>query len=393
MNIFKRFFINSLIVFFSIIITLFILNLSLIYLIKQKNFLFEKFDTNRMSSLQNSLFPDIYNNFENEYTLLVGDSYTFGNGDSRLNGEYNYSIPHHMFSNNRNLNFFNAGRSGSDSFSAVKYVYYLYNLIDQSIFLKNSIKEPNKIIFFFYEGNDIMFNARSRYKKMNNCSFFNKKLNTTDKFFESNFYVLKFFYYNLRHQLNLNVQKGNLVSLLKIILSEKNYTKLENKYGTPDKINNYSNIILFNSNISKSVDFPQFPPFEITSDLLDQSYKILDLSLNCLNSKFPNVEKYFVYIPSPAVLYNFADDKILVQSDISDHKFFYKSVLEFKKESLMYEKIISKIAQKNSLKIISIRNKLLRYSKNELIHGIKDFHHFNSLGYKLTAEILLEEIY
>jgi hypothetical protein len=346
-----------------------------------------------MSSLQNSLFPDIYNNFENEYTLLVGDSYTFGNGDSRLNGEYNYSIPHHMFSNNRNLNFFNAGRSGSDSFSAVKYVYYLYNLIDQSIFLKNSIKEPNKIIFFFYEGNDIMFNARSRYKKMNNCSFFNKKLNTTDKFFESNFYVLKFFYYNLRHQLNLNVQKGNLVSLLKIILSEKNYTKLENKYGTPDKINNYSNIILFNSNISKSVDFPQFPPFEITSDLLDQSYKILDLSLNCLNSKFPNVEKYFVYIPSPAVLYNFADDKILVQSDISDHKFFYKSVLEFKKESLMYEKIISKIAQKNSLKIISIRNKLLRYSKNELIHGIKDFHHFNSLGYKLTAEILLEEIY
>ena len=393
MNIFKRFFINSLIVFFSIIITLFILNLSLIYLIKQKNFLFEKFDTNRMSSLQNSLFPDIYNNFENEYTLLVGDSYTFGNGDSRLNGEYNYSIPHHMFSNNRNLNFFNAGRSGSDSFSAVKYVYYLYNLIDQSIFLKNSIKEPNKIIFFFYEGNDIMFNARSRYKKMNNCSFFNKKLNTTDKFFESNFYVLKFFYYNLRHQLNLNVQKGNLVSLLKIILSEKNYKKLENKYGTPDKINNYSNIILFNSNISKSVDFPQFPPFEITSDLLDQSYKILDLSLNCLNSKFPNVEKYFVYIPSPAVLYNFADDKILVQSDISDHKFFYKSVLEFKKESLMYEKIISKIAQKNSLKIISIRNKLLRYSKNELIHGIKDFHHFNSLGYKLTAEILLEEIY
>lgn len=393
MNIFKRFFINSLIVFFSIIITLFILNLSLIYSIKQKNFLFEKFDTNRMSSLQNSLFPDIYNNFENEYTLLVGDSYTFGNGDSRLNGEYNYSIPHHMFSNNRNLNFFNAGRSGSDSFSAVKYVYYLYNLIDQSIFLKNSIKEPNKIIFFFYEGNDIMFNARSRYKKMNNCSFFNKKLNTTDKFFESNFYALKFFYYNLRHQLNLNVQKGNLVSLLKIILSEKNYTKLENKYGTPDKINNYSNIILFNSNISKSVDFPQFPPFEITSDLLDQSYKILDLSLNCLNSKFPNVEKYFVYIPSPAVLYNFADDKILVQSDISDHKFFYKSVLEFKKESLMYEKIISKIAQKNSLKIISIRNKLLRYSKNELIHGIKDFHHFNSLGYKLTAEILLEEIY
>ena len=67
--------------------------------------------------------------------------------------------------------------------------------------------------------------------------------------------------------------------------------------------------------------------------------------------------------------------------------------MDFKKESLKYEKFISKIAQKNSLKIIPIRNKLLRYSKNELIHGIKDFYHFNSLGYKLTAEILLEEIY
>ena len=393
MQILKKIFVNSLLSFFSIIITLFILNLSLIYLIKQKNFLFEKFDQNRMSSLQKTFFPDIYNNFQDDYTLLIGDSYTFGNGDSHLNGEYNYSIPHHMFSTNKNLNFLNAGRSGSDSFTSVKYVHYLYKLIDQSIFHKNSIKEPNKIIFFFYEGNDIVFNARSRYKNINSCSIFNKKLTTTDKFFESIFYGLKSFYYNLRHQLNINVQKGNLVSLLKIILSEKNYIKLENKYGTPDKINNYSNIILFNSNISKSVDFPQFPPFEITSDLLDQSYEILDLSLNCLNSKFPNVEKYFVYIPSPAVLYNFADDKIHVQSDISDHKFFYKSGLEFKKESLKYEKFISKIAQKNSLKIIPIRNKLLRYSKNELIHGIKDFHHFNSLGYKLTAEILLEEIY
>ena len=46
----------------------------------------------------------------------------------------------------------------------------------------------------------------------------------------------------------------------------------------------------------------------------------------------------------------------------------------------------------HSLKIAPIRNKLLEYSKNQLIHGKKDFHHFNSLGYKLTSEKLLEEI-
>ena len=81
-----------------------------------------------------------------------------------------------MFSNNRKLNFFNAARSGHDSFKSVEYVYYLYQLIDQSIFLKNSFNEPNKIIFFFYEGNDIIHNSRSRYKNTNLCGFFNKKL-------------------------------------------------------------------------------------------------------------------------------------------------------------------------------------------------------------------------
>ena len=54
---------------------------------------------------------------------------------------------------------------------------------------------------------------------------------------------------------------------------------------------------------------------------------------------------------------------------------------------------ISKIAMEHSLKIVPIRNKLLEYSKNQLIYGKKDFHHFNSLGYKLTSEKSLEEIY
>ena len=47
----------------------------------------------------------------------------------------------------------------------------------------------------------------------------------------------------------------------------------------------------------------------------------------------------------------------------------------------------------HSLKIVPIKNKLLEYSKNQLIYGKKNFHHFNSLGYKLTSEKSLEEIY
>ena len=46
---------------------------------------------------------------------------------------------------------------------------------------------------------------------------------------------------------------------------------------------------------------------------------------------------------------------------------------------------------KKALKLLSAGEKLKIIATDP--GAIKDFHHFNSLGYKLTAEILLEEIY
>ena len=379
----KKYLINLLTLIISVTVLFFILNWVLLFEINQSNFIFSKFDQNRMTKLQKVFFPDIYTDFKKNYVLFIGDSYAYGAGDSYLNGDYDYGIAHQYF-NKSGTSVFNSAVPGNDSPKSIKHAFVLYDLINNSIFLKNKINDPDKIFFFFYEGNDIVHNGRPRYEKFfnnpNKCkNIYGDKLSVNDVFFESNFYFVKFFYYNIRHQLNLKVQKGNLVSFLKIILPKNTYSKLESKYDVEDiKIDRF-NEIRFSNTTSHLTGTLQFPPIELDNDQISLSFEILDNSLKCLNSKFLDQEKYFIYIPSPVTFYDFSEETLFLQSDFDDNKYFLKSISELKKLSHDFEFKATEVASRNNLKIISIRNNLLNLSKNKLIHGSNDIHHFNKM--------------
>ena len=200
---------------------------------------------------------------------------------------------------------------------------------------------------------------------------------------------LRFFYYNINHQLNLSVQKGNLVSLLKIILPRDVYMKLESKFGVKDISPNKFNKIKFSNNTSHLTGFMQFPPTELNDSEISLSFDVLDASLKCLNSKFKHIDKYFVYIPSPTIFYDYFDEKLILQSDFDDDRQFLQSSSELKNLSNIFELKANKVALNNDLKIIDVRNNLLKLSKNQLIHGSIDIHHFNKIGYHEVANTLI----
>ena len=150
-----------------------------------------------------------------------------------------------------------------------------------------------------------------------------------------------------------------------------------------------SNKIKFSNNTSHLTGFLQFPPTELNNSQISLSFDVLDASLKCLNSKFTDLDKYFVYIPSPAIFYDYFDENLILQSDFNDDRHFLQSSLELKKLSNFFELKANNVALNNDLKIIDVRNNLLKLSNNQLIHGSIDIHHFNKIGYHEVANTLI----
>ena len=412
---FKNILLNILLVLISTVIILLIINVFTIYNLKQNNKLFNSavsaYSKNQMSYLQRVFFPDTYDDFNNEYTMILGDSNTYGNGDSHLNGDYDYSIAHHLYKNK--INVFNAALPGNDTPRSVLFSLYLFNLIENSFFVKAS--QPNKVIFFLYEGNDIHAKEEDIYVKnfsQKTCSNFgsnfsiegdsgprlynpslknNSRISLHDLIWESNLYGLKTLYMTLKHQMSLKVQYGNLVSFLKFILPKNIYELLDTKFGKIDEIKpeGKKNKILLKNNEIKRIPSLQKPPVELSKKEIETYFKILETSLQCLHDRFETKEKYLIYMPSHSSLYNFVNDEIFVTA-ITEMK-VNKKIIDDLSDFLEIE--AKNIAKKNNFKFHSLKTDLKKIANENMIHGQIDRFHFNYLGYKSIANSLIKNIY
>ena len=412
---FKNILLNILLAFFSTVIILLIINVFTIYNLKQNNKFFNStvsaYSKNQMSYLQRVFFPDTYDDFNNEYTMILGDSNTYGNGDSHLNGDYDYSIAHHLYKNK--INVFNAALPGNDTPRSVLFSLYLFNLIENSFFVKAS--QPNKIIFFLYEGNDIHANEKDIYVKnfsQKTCSKFgsnfsiegdtghrlynpslknNSRISLHDLIWESNLYGLKTLYMTLKHQINLKVQFGNLVSLLKFILPKNTYQLLKSKYGTSTEIKpEGKNKILLKNNEIKRIGTLQKPPLNLSEKEINKYFEILGTSLQCLHDKFKTKDKYLVYMPSPSSIYNFEENKIYTDAKNIDLIIDKRKIDNL---SNFFEEKINNIAIKNNFKFHSLKPDLKKITKENILHGDIDRDHYNYLGYKSIAASVIKNIY
>jgi len=79
-----------------------------------------------------------------------------GNGDAYLQGVDNYSISHHLH-DIKKKNYLIFGRAGLNSIASVTNLIKIHKLSNQSI-LTPDLNKPNSVIFFLYEGIDLVWN-------------------------------------------------------------------------------------------------------------------------------------------------------------------------------------------------------------------------------------------
>jgi len=328
------------------------------------------------------LAPDIQdNNSIDQNILFVGDSYTQGAGDSFLNGDYDYSVAHRVASDN--INVVNTGVGGAGNVSSVINAIEMRNVSSSSLFLKE-FPNFNKVVFFFYEGNDLNNNISSlkNYNGFNNIA---KRLNQAEymplykEFFHGYLYGLDFFRLNIKRY-------------IKELVGKEVYNSIKSLFGVKNiythAINNKPNLVEY-KNKSFLVTELQGPAMELTSKQLNESILIFQKSLERLKESFPNSEIEVVYIPSVATIVGkYINNKIKTQKyqELGSDLFTYDEIQ--KKSDRIKEKIKNTSLMLNS-GFVDTTQLLIQNMNKSFLYGPMDMKHLNRYGYDSIYESLI----
>ena len=286
------------------------------------------------------------------YSVFVGDSYILGTSEGKLlNGVG-------MFFKEKypNNSFFEIGYpAGSYDFQE--------KLLDKIV---NKLKkEPKKIFLFIYEGNDYYDEISFHSKTKKELFLKNLKLNIYNYFpllarvSEYSFFKVRsiFLTKNLGDTNQEEINNEIFINEKKIILK---YQDVQNACG-------------LKSENDKNMFF---------KSLTDYSSK--------LSEKYPSSEKIFIYIPSPATLYNYSSiiskDYILNKYEkLNQNENFecYKKNIKILNEFFMD-------SARQEFYFHDLTSDLKKITKNQLIHGLRDINHFNKEGYKFFAHLVIK---
>jgi lysophospholipase L1-like esterase len=299
------------------------------------------------------LYPDTYDKLEN-ITVILGDSHAFGSGDSFLNDDYNYSIGHFLYNYfDKKENFLNIGNPGGGSQS----IYQNYLNFRKKLNIK-----PDKIIYLFYEGNDL----------------------------ENNIYYENI--YSLSHEIKSKIRYyfPFVVLTKKLLRNVKSKIKSKiNKKKDIDIIDKNSNQINFkndNNIISLNIGSLQSPPIELNENDLNKSLNIFFETL--INLKNDTKEIILVYLPAPTSTLNLKNP-IYFQKYFSDNNPNSVTKEELEKLSKYIRLKIKKFSIRQDIKFLDMTDTLKKKSLEIMIYGPKDYKHFNKFGY----EIISNQIY
>jgi len=403
---FKSFFLTFFLFFISIFITFLFLNFILIKISSQNIF-----PRPLAASLSNTLltfYPDTYNkkNLKN-FTAVLGNSVAQGNGDGYLEGKDNYSISHHLHDINKK-NYLIFGRAGLDSIASVTNLIKIHKLSNQS-FMIPDLNKPESIIFYLYEGIDLVWNHQlyiKNSKENETIETYTTKIinkNSTPTFSEklyNSFPILPFvgafledfskLFDELFASKSLKDSISSIFDRIKkllgfyIVLADKE----KNDLTWINSLKNHKNV----KNIR---------PIQGASESLNKEQMLIGLQIFYesikhikLWSKAKNI--YIIYIPAPISVYDW-NEPIIYEKQNLPPKFKKKDIKsitneENKIKNIFLREEVKKFSAKNGIIFLDPSDTLIKEGKSKVLHGPLDWGHLNYNGYEIVSRFIAEKL-
>jgi hypothetical protein len=324
-----------------------------------------------------------------DYIALVGDSNAQGMGDWLYTNGGDRSKPYHsanVLHDQLSTDVVSVGRAAAGSAEAmVLRVTRVYD--DSYCYLFPHIADPNRILIYFYEGNDLDDN----YKLLDH----RVRPDGGDLRPQIDRYLNE--HYAMVNGWLCHGHFGDtLFRMARYLVKYRNL-----KWELPDQPAEQEVII---GNRPHGAWQLNIPSLALDEKQTEASVIVYERSLMWLRQRFPNVPMTVVYIPSPATMYRHAADRVISHeiylpitdpSQVGKEKLFNGRVFPV---SAIYQKsqkiceMIRGITLAQGIDFIDTRPTFRAAAAQRPMHGPKDWNHLNEYGYRILGSYLAKRL-
>lgn len=378
MNRIKNIILSTLAVIFITLLLLIVLNFALVayapHLVRQP--LFPRSLLNEIDRCYQTYYPAVSDATLDNYIAVLGDSYAAGLGDEFLGGDFNYGAIHKLHEKD-NLNYLVFGRGGYGSINSLAEFNFCRKLTESS-WITKQIEKPSKILFFFYEGNDLN-NNNDHLKTMSSQTIDNFVFTESDKFDRD-----RFIDYHKPLYFLLRFAKRKITMKIGRILGVQDDANPDNT----SILSGSNNLISLKNSVAQGPETAQSAAVELSGQELDNALDTFYSVLKLLSKQNPETPIEIIYIPSIVTSYDWKSSKIHIESYTTTKGNVFTTSENNTKYSDEIRRRISKFAADNNFSFTDTTNRIKKIGRVDLVHGPIDWRHFNKLGYEaVSAEI------
>jgi hypothetical protein len=336
------------------------------------------------------------------YIAIVGDSHALGQGDWYMQavrkhkfsqGDYHSA---HVLYNHTGRDIISYGALGSGSLRGLvsQPIAHFKHINSLRAF---DLKDPEMILVYFFEGNDLNDNMIDLYYRYNDKidldkfydpdyfkNFIQKSVLEADPLYKTegplkNFLFTRFLIESVGDNVVNEIKRG--IKKLKRAVNKKfDELKKDAPHESPPV---HYDIALIDG---KEFPFPintQHPAMTLTAEETKKALYIYEQSLLFLSNYFKESPISIVYIPSPLSSYEWVSPTVTISTRVT-HIPFKSSLIHERSQELCLK--VEDIARKHNFKFADTRKFFRKAATKEPIHGPKDWLHPNETGYRALAE-------
>jgi hypothetical protein len=135
----------------------------------------------------------------------------------------------------------------------------------------------------------------------------------------------------------------------------------------------------------------QSPAMELSKDEVDRAVSVFERSLAFLRGLFSNTPVLVVYVPSPLSSYELIGPEMSVQSYMVDRESRYSKEQVTQSSAAICE-LIRAASVRQGAGFLDGRSAILSVSSKELVHGPRDFKHFNHAGMNALGRAIAAQV-
>jgi len=310
---------------------------------------------------------------------LLGDSYAEGQGDGLLAAAGNRSkLIHsaHVIHRLAGRDVISLGIGGAGSAQAM--VRMPARTLRSGCFLYPHIDTPRQMLVYFYEGNDLDENGYVVNVAGEGGQVPNEVTRGKIERYISEHYAVPSSWRCFTDLAETAYKMG------RFLLSNQESFETLRKPSAHNKVEI--------AGLANPAPALQKPPWDLEPSQIESALMVFDVSLAWLRQTFPAAGITMVYVPSPAAIYRHADQTVDSYTRWPLNEVRAAPVDEIYAASQRTCEQIRRLTLAHGVRFIDMRPTLRAAAAKELIHGPRDWNHFNDAGYRVFGEALAATI-